>query len=156
MIFHFSIGADDPRATAQFLAGLWQGQAYHFPPVGKDSWIAMAGDERNSAIEVYPRGTEMVHGGDEATEVQEHIGQGQRETPFHAAIATALESDAVLSMAERNGVPARICDRGPFGVIEVWIDGCTMLEVLTPAMQQQYLGAMTFKGWEQFLEAVAA
>jgi hypothetical protein len=156
MIFHFSIGADDPRATAQFLAGLWQGRAYHFPPFGKDSWIAMAGDERNSAIEVYRRGTEMVHGGDDATEVQERIGKGQREAPFHAAIATSLEAAAVVALAKQHGAPARVCDRGPFGVIEVWIDGCTMLEVLTPEMQQQYLGAMTYDGWEHYLEAVAA
>lgn len=155
MIFHFSIGADDPRAIAEFLAELWQGRAYGFPPFGKGSWIAMAGDERNSAIEVYPRGTEMVHGGEEAGEVQERIGGAQREAAFHAAVATALEAEAVLEIAARHGVPARICDRGPFGVIEVWIDGCTMLEVLTPAMQRQYLDALTFEGWEQFLQAAA-
>lgn len=156
MIFHFSIGADDPRATAQFLAALWQGRAYHFPPFGKDSWIAMAGDERNSAIEVYPRGTEMTIGGDDAIDVQERMGPAQREAAFHAAIATALGNEAVLALAAEHGIPARVCDRGPFGVIEVWIDGCTMLEVLTPAMQQQYLGAMTYEGWEGYLEAVAA
>jgi len=155
MIFHFSIGADDPRATAQFLAALWQGRAYHFPPFGKDSWIAMAGDARNSAIEVYPRGTEMVHGGAGAIDVQERLGPVQREAPFHAAIATALSADAVLALAAEHGVPARVCDRGPFGVIEVWIDGCNMLEVLTEEMQQQYLGAMTYDGWEQYLAAAA-
>lgn len=155
MIFHFSIGADDPRATAEFLAALWQGRAYGFPPFGTGSWIAMAGDDRNSAIEVYPRETQMVHGGEAAAEVQERLGPAQREAAFHAAIATTLDAEAVLALAERHSVPARVCDRGPFGVIEVWIDGCTMLEVLTPAMQRQYLDALTFDGWEQFLAAAA-
>lgn len=155
MIFHFSIAADDPRATAEFIAGLWQGRAYHFPPFGQDSWIAMAGDARNSAIEVYPRGTEMHRGGPEATDVQEQVGARQREGAFHAAIATSLDAQAVLALAAGHGVPARVCDRGPFGVIEVWIDGCTMLEVLTGEMQQQYLGAMTYDGWEQYLAAAA-
>jgi len=59
MIFHISIEADDPERTARMMAEIWRGKAYPFPPVGKGSWVAMAGDERNSTVEVYPRGTEL-------------------------------------------------------------------------------------------------
>ncbi|MBO9581311.1 MAG: hypothetical protein J7498_10515 [Sphingobium sp.] len=155
MIFHISIPADDPAATAQFLAALWQGRAYAFPPFGKGSWVTMAGDDRNSAVEIYPRGTVMVHGGDEAYDVQAGQVDGVREQAGHAAIATPLDIDQVIALAERFGIAARICDRGPFHVIELWIDGCTMFEALTPAFQQEYLRAMTIEGWEGFLAAAA-
>jgi hypothetical protein len=155
MIFHISISADDPRATAEFFAALWQGRAYPFPPFGHGSWIAMAGDARNSAIEVYPRGTEMHHGGADAPDVQQGLGAPLRELPNHAAIASPLAAEQVIALAAEAGHPARICDRGPFHVIEVWIDGCTMFEVLPPDMQAQYLGAMTLTGWEAFLAAAA-
>ena len=55
MIFHFSIAADDPKRTATMLAELWRGEAFPFPMVGKGSWVAHAGDDRRSTIEVYPR-----------------------------------------------------------------------------------------------------
>ena len=60
MIFHISIEADDPERTARMMAEIWRGKAYPFPPVAKGSWVAMAGDERNSTVEVYPRGTDLL------------------------------------------------------------------------------------------------
>ena len=56
MIFHFSIAAKDPQRAARVIAELWRGEAFPFPPVAQGSWVAMAGDERNSTIEVYPLG----------------------------------------------------------------------------------------------------
>ncbi|MBN8818581.1 MAG: hypothetical protein J0I80_07660 [Sphingomonas sp.] len=155
MIFHISLSADDPGATADFFARLWQGRAYPFPPFGQGSWVAMAGDERNSAIEIYPRGTEMHFGGADSSDVREGLGAPVREQACHAAIASPLAVEAVLALAAEAGYPARVCDRGPFHLIEVWIDGCFMIEVLTPEMQAEYLGSMTLEGWEGFLAAAA-
>jgi hypothetical protein len=155
MIFHCSIAADDPKRTAEFLAELWGGRAYPFPPVGKGSWVAMAGDERNSTIEVYARGLE-AHPGEDDAPVREVIGAPVRNVAFHAAIATALSIDEVKEIAGRYDTAAKVCNRGPFGVIEVWIDGCQMLEVLTPEMQAQYLRGVTIEGWEAFLAATAS
>ena len=42
---------------------------------------------------------------------------------------------------------------GLFGVIEVWIDGCQMIEVLTPEMQREYLDSVTVDKWSRMLEA---
>jgi hypothetical protein len=78
-----------------------------------------------------------------------------REQPNHAAIASPLGTADVLALASDAGYPARVCDRGPFHVIEVWVDGCFMFEVLPPDMQAQYLGAMTIAGWEGYLAAAA-
>lgn len=59
MIFHISISADDPKRTATMLAELWRGEAFPFPMVAKGSWVAHAGDDRRSTIEVYPRDVAM-------------------------------------------------------------------------------------------------
>jgi hypothetical protein len=155
MIFHCSIAADDPERSARFLAELWDGRAFPFPPVGKGSWVAMAGDDRNSTIEIYPRGTE-AHPGEGDAAVRDLVGATVRNGPFHAAIATALSADRVKEIAGRYETVAKVCPRGPFDVVEIWIDGCQMIEVLTPEMQEQYLRNVTIPGWEAYLAAVGA
>ena len=154
MIFHCSIAADDPERSARLIAELWGGRAYPFPPVAKGSWVAMAGDDRNSTIEVYPRGTE-AHLGEGETR-RDVAGAPVRNGPFHAAIATALSADQVKEIAGRYETVAKVCSRGPFQVVELWIDGCQMLEVLTPDMQAQYLRNVTIEGWEAYLAAMAS
>ena len=57
MLFHLSIAAREPRHVANVIAELWGGAALPFPPVMEGSWIAIAGDDRGTAIEVYPDGT---------------------------------------------------------------------------------------------------
>jgi len=59
MLFHLSIDADDPRNVANVIAELWGGHAFPFPPVLTGSWVAMAGDDRGTTVEVYPRGAEL-------------------------------------------------------------------------------------------------
>ena len=61
----------------------------------------------------------------------------------------------MLAIARRNGLIAKVCDRGPFSVIEVWIDGCCLFEVLTEEMQADYLSNMTVDGWEIYLAGSA-
>lgn len=143
MLFHVSIEADDPRRVAHALAELWQGVALPFPPVGIGSWAAMADDQFGSMIEVYQRGTEIREGvGDEG-------GYGfptepRRYTATHIAMATRLSAEEVYAIAEHYGWNAKYCRREEnFGLIEVWIEGCFMLEVLTPEMQREYLATVT-------------
>ena len=88
MIFHFSIGADDPKRTATMLAELWRGEAFYFPMVGKGSWVAHAGDDRRSTIEVYPRDL-ALHPNPEG-EGHQRCEPVSRHGPFHAAVATPL------------------------------------------------------------------
>ena len=150
MLFHISFAAERPKQAARLVAELWRGRAYPFPPVADGSWIAMAGDDRGSAIEVYPLGTELHDGGGE-TAVRPLAGRPSRNGPVHVAIATALDVDEVKTIAKRYGAPAKVCARGPFHVIELWVEGCFMIEVLTPEMQAEYLASLHFAGYERFL-----
>ena len=152
MLFHISIGAERPKQAARLVAELWRGRAYPFPPVADGSWIAMAGDARGSAIEVYPLGTEL-HPGDGESPVRSLEGRAARNGPVHVAIATELDVEAVKAIARRFGAPAKVCARGPFHVVELWVEGSFMIEVLTPEMQSEYLANMHVAGYERFLAA---
>jgi hypothetical protein len=152
VIFHFSIAADDPKRTATMLAELWRGEAFYFPMVGKGSWVAHAGDDRRSTIEVYPRDL-ALYPNDE--------GQGHqcnqpvsRHGPFHAAVATPLSIEEVEEIGRRYGCHTILCQRGPFRVIEYWVDNALMLEMLTPEMQAEYQRGVTPDGWHAMLANV--
>jgi hypothetical protein len=156
MIYHLSIAADDPRKVANVLAELWGGMATPFPPVIEGSWVALAGDDRNSTIEVYPRGTE-IHAGEGDEDAVGRLTGEARRSATHMAISTTLDADAVLAIARREGWPAKYLRRGGvFGVIEMFIEGVQMVEVLTPEMRDEYLAAMTTDNWVGFLQSAGA
>jgi len=150
MLFHLSIDARDPRHVAHVLAELFGGIATPFPPVGEGSWVAMAGDDRNTMIEVYPGGTELFEAEGDADAVGLPGTGGHSAT--HFAIATPLSQEQVVAIAEREGWTAKYRKRGEaFGVIEMWLEGTRMIEVLTAEMQKEYLSAMTLDGWKEML-----
>ncbi|MDE8653311.1 hypothetical protein [Novosphingobium album (ex Liu et al. 2023)] len=150
MLFHVSIDAHDPRRVATALAGLMGGIATPFPPVAEGSWVAMAGDDRNTLVEVYPRGTRLVEGEGE-DELVAVAGEGG-PTATHFALATALARQDVFRIALREGWPAKICRRGDmFDVIELWLEGECLVEVLTPEMQAEYLSSMTLAKWQSLM-----
>lgn len=153
MLFHLSTDADDPKRAAELVAELWRGKAYPFPPVGRGSWVAMAGDDRNTTFEFYARGTELRPGEGDAEGVVAQA-EGRSHGPSHAAVATPLSVEEVKAVAARYGAPAKACVRGGlFGVIEVWIEGRFLIEVMTPEMQRQYLDRITPANWERMLAA---
>lgn len=156
MLFHLSIEADDPRRVAQVIAEIWQGHAAPFPPVGQESWVALAGDDRGSLIEVYRRGTELHQGEGDAGVFGFQGGHG-RHSATHMAIATDLGIEAILAIGKREGWTAKYCRRGDaFGVIELWIEGCQLVEVLTPEMQREYVDAITIENWQKMLASEGA
>jgi hypothetical protein len=154
MLFHISIAADHPAATAAALAEIMGGVAIPFPFVGEGSWVALAGDDRGTFVEVYAKGWRLEPGeGAEPARDLFAAGEGGF-TPFHAALATALSETEVHEVARRQGWRSVTCRRGGrFGVIELWIDNQVMLELLTPAMQAEYLAATTGAGWAAMMEA---
>ena len=117
MLFHLSIAAREPRHVANVVAELWGGEALPFPPVMEGSWIAIAGDDRGTAIEVYPAGTVLRETeGDADAYGESAAGPGYSAT--HAAIATELGQEQVMAIAAREGWPAKYRKRGGvFGVI---------------------------------------
>ncbi len=151
MLFHLSIDADDPRHVAEVLAEFWGGTALPFPPVIEGSWQAMAGDDRNTTIEVYPRGTEF-HEAEGDADAFGRIGANSRRSATHFAMATRMSAEQVMAIAAREGWPAKYRKRGgAFGVIELWVEGVRMVELLTPEMQDEYRQTMTVEGWNGLL-----
>ena len=143
MLFHMSIAADDPQRVAEVFAELWQGSTRPFRSVSDGGWMALAGDDRGTLLEIYPRGTVLCETDGDADAHGEALG-ADRLSPTHGAIATNFDIEAVLAIARREGWPAKYRKRGGmFGVIELWIEGHQMMEVLTPEMQREYLAAMT-------------
>ena len=152
MLFHVSIEADDPRRVAHVLAEIWGGEALPFPAVMPGSWAALAGDRYGSMIEVYPRGTISREGEGAAGAFGERTA-GQRFGSTHLAIGTQLDGDAVAAIARSHGWSAKYCRRGGrFGLIELWVEGCLLVEVLTPEMQQEYMETVTIQNWREMLD----
>jgi hypothetical protein len=154
MIYHLSIAATDPEHVAGVLAEIWRGEVQPFPPIAEGSFAVMAGDERNSMIEVYPHGTELVPVEGDADCVGRHNPAASRRSATHAAIATPLSAEEVMEIARREGWTAKYRKRGGmFGVVEFWLEDATMLELLTADMQAEYLDTMTPAGWREALAA---
>jgi len=139
MLFHLSIDADDPQHVAGVFAEIWDGRAVPFPSVATGSWLALSNDERNATIEVYPRGTELVEMPGDA-DAKGLPGHRASRSPTHMAIGTRKTMDEILALCAREGWTAKYRKRGGvFGVIEIWVEGWRMIEVLTPEMQAEYL-----------------
>jgi hypothetical protein len=153
MLFHVSIEAADPYRVASALAEILGGAAAPFPPVAQGSWVALAGDDRGTMIEVYPLGTEL-HIGEGSDDAFGIPGARRHNNGVHFAVATSLDIHRIYALAQREGWPVKYCRRGgKFGVIELWIEGFQMIEVLTPDMQQEYLGAISIEKWQRMVEA---
>lgn len=151
MLFHVSIDAREPERVATVLAELFGGVATPFPPVVAGSWVAHAGDDRNTLVEVYPRDTELVEAEGDADGFGVP-GAVRGGSSTHFAMATPLSLDEVQAIASREGWTSKYRKRGDaFGVIELWVEGDRMVEVLTQEMQAEYLQAMRLPAWQAML-----
>lgn len=152
MIHHISIAAKDPRHVAEVLAELWQTRALPFPPV-PGSYIVIADDGHGTAIEVSPLGTELVPGEGDAQVQATLNGTASPYTATHAALSVPLSRERVREVAEREGWRTGAFVRGGvFEVIEFWVEGRMLLELLAPDMQRRYLDFMTTSNFEELLE----
>ena len=137
MIHHLSIAARDPKRVADVLAELMGGKAVRFPP-NPGSFFALQLDDHGSGVEVYPAGTELHPGGsDGGGFVKKPEPRGYGAT--HFALSVATNADEVTAIAEREGWQCFTCSRGPFHVIEVWLENETMVEILPPEFAREYL-----------------
>src|SRR3984957_592674 len=136
MIHHLSIAARDPKYAAAVLAELMGGTAVPFPP-NPGSFFALQLDEYGSGVEVYPAGTELQPGGEVGGSFVRKEARGYGST--HFALSVATDAATVFTIAERAGWQYFDCNRGPFHVIEVWVENQTMVEVLPPEYAREYL-----------------
>ncbi|ATB42946.1 hypothetical protein CYFUS_008425 [Cystobacter fuscus] len=152
MIFHISIAAKDPKRVASVIAELWRGESIEFLPAGNGSWIALAPDERNTAIEVYPLGNLLsFKTPSSVTADPNSAGAGLSAT--HVALATHMSSDEVFAIGAREGWFTRPMYRKMgFRVIELWVEDRVVLEVLPPDMQAEYLETTKIPRWHEAMD----
>lgn len=155
MIIHSSIAARDPERAAKAIAEIWGGKAIPFLPTRNGSWIALAGDDRCTAMEVsYPGYLFTSEWPDHVPPMTKGpVDINTEKTSTHYAIETKLSEEEVLAIGEREGWCARVRGRNlPFAVIEIWIEDHVLLEVLTQEMKADYLKAASMEGWDAYME----
>jgi catechol 2,3-dioxygenase-like lactoylglutathione lyase family enzyme len=138
MIHHLSIAARDPKRAADVLAELMGGTAVPFPP-NPGSFFALQLDEHGSGVEVYPAGTHLEPNGSVGGSFKKEPAAGRAYGSTHFALSVPTDKATVEAVARRAGWQCFDCDRGPFHVIEVWVENDTMVEILPPDYAQEYL-----------------
>lgn len=166
MINHISIAVNEPERVANFIAELWDGRVYPFPPA-PDSFFVIANDGRGSAVEITPAGTVLVPGeglpdendlsqkteGYEAKFVKSEFVP--RYVATHLNINTEKNIDEIRELANREGWRVLVCNRGEglFQLVEVWVENTFMLEVMTPEQTARYIEITDPKFMEAAFEA---
>ncbi len=120
------------------------GEALPFPPV-ENGWMAWSGDG-NVDLEVVPRGYLIHRGEDEGGWYR--VENAQRLSEVHLAISTGRP---------KEGWPARVCPRGNgfFELVEVWVEGVFMLEMLDPVQAAHYERVVTVENLKKYLPELA-
>ena len=124
----------------------WARGGYSPFHVGRQSFMSRAGADDEAAIEVYPRDEIMMPGTGEA----EMVKMGQLDNPprygcFHLAIGTKLSKEEIIAIGKREGWRAVHCNRGPFEVVEFWLENSLLIEFLDAKMQAQYKTRRTWR-----------
>ncbi len=142
MIHHLSIPAEDPLLVTKVLAEIFGGHVTRFGPY-KNSYIAWAGDQYGSAIEVYPIGTEMFPDTGNGQANFRHNPGASGFVATHATVSINRTKDEIFAIAQQHGWRAFELSRGSFNVIEFWVENRVMLELMTKEMAMDYLRATT-------------
>ncbi|WP_424831552.1 VOC family protein [Ruegeria sp.] len=143
-ILHLSITASDPEDVAKFLAEIMGGEAMPFPPF-PDSWIAFSEADNGAAIEVYPSTHTLIAGPEQ---VNCKVGDTDPSPTFaHVALGSVLSQQDLLNQAHQKGWTTRVCNRGPFECVEIWLENRVLVEALDSDMQRDYRAGMTMKNW---------
>ena len=142
MIHHLSLPAKNPQKVARVIAELLNSKYCAPFPSHPGSYVAFAGDEHGTLVEVYPSETGMTPGKDsEAIKYQQQ--DASQFIATHAAISIPLEQSQVKAIAKREQWRCVRCSRGYFDVIEFWLENTVLLELATPELAQQYTTALS-------------
>ena len=166
MINHISIAVNEPERVANFLAELWDGIVYPFPPA-PGAFFVLANDGKGTAVEITPAGTILVPGEglpdendpDAKTEAFEAQFIKSEFVPRYVAthlnINTKKSIEEIRELANRKGWRVLVCNRGEglFQLVEVWVENTFMLEVMTPEQTQRYIEITDPKFMAQAFEA---
>jgi hypothetical protein len=98
----------------------------------------LAGDERRTVLDVYPRGREHVPAAGEYAVRTNPAPSPHSEV--HLALHTVLAEQSVLAIASREAWFAQRSDRGGlFAVVEFWVENKFLLELLPDSEQRRYV-----------------
>lgn len=143
MIHHISIAVKNPKNVAQVLTEIMGGQIIPAPPnFPQGSLFLIPGDEHGTLFEVLPFGSEMRPDAGEAG-FHTDVVPNSNYVATHAYLSVETDAETILQIGAREGWLTRICDRGPFSLIELWIENRQLLELATPEMKAQYIGFLT-------------
>jgi hypothetical protein len=152
MLHHISIAAENPLHVAEVLAEIWQGRFFPFPP-HPGSYMVFACDEYGTAIEIYPSGTELTPGLSQE-EVEFSLNNtASRFTATHAAISVPTSQEKIEQIGAREDWRVQLCNRGPFHVIEFWVENKLLIELLPPAIAPEYIEFAKPENLEQIFTA---
>lgn len=147
MLHHISVEVHNPCHVAQVLSEVMQGRAFPFP-VHEGSYITVADDQYGTAIELLPAGTMLIPGAEEAEFTS--TNRMPRFSAVHAAMSVPSSLQKIQAIGQREGWLVRLCDRGPFKVIEFWIENQFPFEFLSPDIVPEYLAFTTPGNFEAF------
>jgi len=153
MFHHISIGAENPFRVAKVMAELTGGKFFEFP-IAPGAYMVTFEDRYGSGIEILPQDTVWAAGEVEAEAIPGQPPAGL--SAVHAALSVAVSRETIEAIGHREGWRVRWCDRGPFRLIELWIENRFMLELLTSDMTADYIHFMQPEVYANFLAAVAA
>jgi hypothetical protein len=152
VIHHISITVNHPLKVARALGDVLQGSVYGFPPL-EGSYIVLPFDAHGTAIEVYPRTATFEPG---LADGPQTYGLNASSPPYigiHAAISVPSTQAEIEAIGDREGWRTLLCDRGPFRVIEFWVENWLMLELLPANLTTDYLAFIQPRQAEAFLGA---
>ncbi|WP_271252237.1 hypothetical protein [Pseudanabaena sp. Chao 1811] len=153
MIHHLSIAVANPFRVAKILAELMNGQFFEFP-IHQGAYIAIADDTYGTAIEILPQKAVWVAG---MTEVEvKETEQAPALHSVHAAISVPISRERIEEIGIREGWLVRFCDRGPFQLIEFWLENSLLIELITDDMAANYLQFMRSSTYAAFLNEIKA
>ena len=100
MIHHLSIPAQIPLHVAKTLLELFNGRLSRFGPYD-NSYIAWAGDEHGTAIEVFPAGTELLPDAGQGQANFRHNPVSSGFVTTHAAVSVNRNTHEIIALAAR-------------------------------------------------------
>ncbi|MBD2179386.1 hypothetical protein H6F42_20920 [Pseudanabaena sp. FACHB-1998] len=153
MIHHLSIAVANPFRVAKVFAELMNGQFFEFP-IHQGTYISIADDAYGTAIEIMPHKAVWFAGLAEG-EVKE-MEQAPALHSVHAAISVPISRAKIEEIGIREGWLVRFCDRGPFQLIEFWLENNLMIELITEEMAANYLQFMRSSTYAAFLNEIKA
>lgn len=140
MLHRCSLSAEDPHLVAHQLAQLISGVVSPLDAC-PGGFVAWSNDGLGTSLEVLPRGIEVTPDARGPAQFERNYFS-QHLTSTRVTLSVACSPNAIEELAERNEWPIRYSDRGGYEVIELWVEGHTLLELMTSRMTSGYLESL--------------